>query len=103
MCDACRADPHHTALIAQSKASQAEVRLQKIRLVCGTCAKLPVHETGACDSVDCPTLYARTKASRELDDVTTIFENLEVTDEAHQTKNKKSKSKSKQAEPYLIL
>jgi hypothetical protein len=38
------------------------------KVVCATCAQIPAGDAGACDSIDCPTLYSRVKIDREYED-----------------------------------
>lgn len=41
-------------------------------MLCATCASSPASETIVCESLDCPWMYARTKAFRKLDSVKDI-------------------------------
>lgn len=54
-----------TNLVVIQRSKQLEQREHDVRAVCATCASLPVGDTDACESVDCPVLYSRVKAVRE--------------------------------------
>ena len=84
------ADPVGTNLTAQTRRKRIEERVQAVASVCATCTSLPASEVGACDSIDCPTLYSRIKVNRELEDVSAIFADVE-------------KVSQKQKDPYIIL
>lgn len=84
-CNKCKADPVGTAHALESRASAIEERTQSIKAVCAACASLPVHEADMCDSVDCPVLYSRIKANRELDDATAVLRDVKLGERQQQT------------------
>lgn len=72
LCPDCRA---HPAAVAYSLASRKQVLLQRQRAlheICVSCSANPRLEPIACDSIDCPNLYARVRNSNELGKVTEL-------------------------------
>ncbi|GAA98029.1 uncharacterized protein L969DRAFT_93351 [Mixia osmundae IAM 14324] len=69
VCAACRADPSKTTFEVLSRAHHAEKRQVELRQFCGSCASLPQAEVIECDSLDCPTYYARLRSEWQAQDI----------------------------------
>lgn len=69
LCKACAAEPSTTTHALLSRQHLAEEKLAAIHQLCSSCSGTPVHERNLCDSIDCPVLYARVQAHRDVEDL----------------------------------
>ena len=72
MCSICRLDPSTTSHALLSRQHLAEAKVLDTQKICASCSSTPVGERILCDSIDCPVTYARTAATRDVDDLNDI-------------------------------
>ena len=79
LCTDCLANPARTHLTANNRLLTAGSRCTALASVCATCAQIPVGDADNCFSTDCPNLYSRMKADREVGDLEHLLANLSTT------------------------
>ncbi len=52
----------------------AQSKLIDTHKICASCSNTPISEKILCDSIDCPVLYARVAAERDVDDLADVDE-----------------------------
>ena len=62
----------------------AQARHHAMTRICASCSALPHVEDSPCVSLDCPMLFAKSKASLEAENLGTIAEHLDLTFESTQ-------------------
>ncbi|KAL1679814.1 hypothetical protein EV122DRAFT_276721 [Schizophyllum commune] len=62
VCDDCRTIPQTTAADLLTTIRTHELRSMQIQTICASCSKTPQAESIACESLDCPWMYARKRA-----------------------------------------
>ncbi|RXK35490.1 hypothetical protein M231_07268 [Tremella mesenterica] len=69
ICRSCRHTPSSTSHALLSREHLAQSALSDFHRICASCSSTPPGEVILCDSVDCPVLYAKVKAEREMEDL----------------------------------
>ena len=59
----------HTLL---SRQHIAQEKLLSTHKICASCSATPLHDRIMCDSIDCPMLYARVQAHRDVEDLVDV-------------------------------
>ncbi|KAJ6575123.1 hypothetical protein B0H19DRAFT_1127258 [Mycena capillaripes] len=67
ICDDCYSNPESSMSGILSKIRRGEKRLLESHRICASCTQTAQTELVRCESLDCPWLYARTKAEDKLD------------------------------------
>jgi DNA polymerase zeta len=62
VCSECMQQPHLALLNVVSQLQRAEKRVLDLEAVCRSCMGVPPGDSIACDSMDCPVFYSRTRA-----------------------------------------
>ncbi|GAA5923255.1 DNA-directed DNA polymerase [Sporobolomyces koalae] len=66
LCQTCRSHPAEVTFAVASRKAHLESRQRALHQICASCSQTPVIEALACDSLDCPNLYARVRNENEL-------------------------------------
>lgn len=66
VCSECMQQPHLALLNVVSQLQRAEKRVLDLEAVCRSCMGIPPGDSIACDSMDCPVFYSRTRAAADL-------------------------------------
>lgn len=74
VCEECVADPGKTTHALLSRQQMAQKKLVDTHRICASCSSTPPSEKVLCDSIDCPVLYARVAAQRDVDDLGDVDE-----------------------------
>lgn len=74
LCDSCRSAPQETATVLGYRMQAATHRLVDTHLVCASCVTSTPCEPVECDSVDCPWFFARKKAEKQAQFLSTVEE-----------------------------
>ena len=74
ICEDCTSDPATTAHALLSRQHIAQSKLVDTHKLCASCSSTPMSEKVLCDSVDCPVLYARVAAERDVEDLGDVDE-----------------------------
>jgi DNA polymerase zeta len=61
LCAGCLSRPHISLLDVVSRLQRAEKRVVDLEAVCRSCMGVPCGDTIACNSIDCPVFYSRTR------------------------------------------
>ncbi|KAJ5965670.1 C4-type zinc-finger of DNA polymerase delta [Penicillium waksmanii] len=61
LCTDCLSRPHISLLDVVSRLQRAEKRVADLEAVCRSCMGVPCGDTIACNSIDCPVFYSRTR------------------------------------------
>ncbi|KAJ5396887.1 hypothetical protein N7509_005000 [Penicillium cosmopolitanum] len=61
LCADCLSRPHISLLDVVSRLQRAEKRVVDLEAVCRSCMGVPCGDTIACNSIDCPVFYSRTR------------------------------------------
>lgn len=69
ICMDCQADPSRTTHTLLSRTHLAQSRLSAIHKICSSCSSTPLAEPIMCDSIDCPVMYQRVSATRDVEDL----------------------------------
>ena len=67
VCPDCRSNKEETIFGLQMMRHRAEKRVGAAQLVCASCCAVSAAEEIECESIDCPWLFERFKAGRELE------------------------------------
>lgn len=70
ICGECKSEQNlaSTMHVLSSRYHLTTNRLLTAQRICASCSSTPLTEHVKCDSIECPALYARVKASNEVDD-----------------------------------
>jgi len=68
MCYACQLEPTLSSYVLSERFRMLENSHWQLQRVCADCCGVPLGETIACDSRDCPVFYARLKAKSRLEE-----------------------------------
>ncbi|GAA6061348.1 hypothetical protein JCM10212_004829 [Sporobolomyces blumeae] len=66
LCPDCRTVPAEVTFALASRTAHLESRQRALHQICASCSSNPLIEHIACDSFDCPNLYARARNTNEL-------------------------------------
>ncbi|OOQ81567.1 putative DNA polymerase zeta catalytic subunit [Penicillium brasilianum] len=66
VCSECLQQPHLALFNVVSQLQRAEKRVLDLEAVCRSCMGVPPGDTIACDSMDCPVFYSRTRDAADL-------------------------------------
>ncbi|CAI7665772.1 unnamed protein product [Penicillium manginii] len=66
LCAGCLSRPHISLLDVVSRLQRAEKRVVDLEAVCRSCMGVPCGDTIACNSIDCPVFYSRTRDMARL-------------------------------------
>ena len=83
ICDDCARHPDaaaHHLLVRQHAAERRQMDLLRL---CASCARIPANEARECIAVECPILYDRFRAQRDLEDAATFTPILESLARSH--------------------
>jgi DNA polymerase zeta len=69
ICAECTSDPSRTSHTLLSRTHLAQSRLSAIHRICSSCSSTPIAEPVMCDSIDCPVMYQRVRAVRDVEDL----------------------------------
>ena len=69
ICAECTSDPSRTSHTLLSRTHLAQSRLSAIHRICASCSSTPIAEPIMCDSIDCPVMYQRVRAVRDVEDL----------------------------------
>lgn len=72
VCAECRSQPSTTVHALLSREHIAQDKLVSTHKICASCSSTPLHDKVLCDSVDCPVMYTRTAAQRDVDDLSDV-------------------------------
>lgn len=72
LCTSCRDEPAATAHALLSRQHAAHSRVAELQRICASCAGTGPAERVLCDSIDCPALYARARAEKDVTDVADV-------------------------------
>ena len=72
ICRECRSDSSTTTHALLSREHLAQERLITTHKICASCSETPLADRVLCDSVDCPVLYSRIQAERDLEDLADV-------------------------------
>jgi len=81
VCNDCAGEPSTTTHALLSRQHLAQDKLKSYHAICASCSSTPLNDRILCDSIDCPVLYARVQAQRDVEDlgdVSEILAKLEV-------------------------
>jgi DNA polymerase zeta len=74
VCSECLQQPHLALLNVVSQLQRAEKRVLDLEAVCRSCMGVPPGDTIACDSMDCPVFYSRTRDAAGLRHTKAVLE-----------------------------
>ena len=79
LCEGCVLDPQTTVANLLARIRVVEMHLKDCQTICASCARTAPAEPCACESIDCPWLFARKKAEAKIETTTNIkqLEDLE--------------------------
>ena len=66
VCDECASQPAVISAALRSRLRKAEMRAQRVDMVCRSCSGLAFNEEVRCDSRDCPVFYTRVRERATL-------------------------------------
>jgi len=69
ICQDCTSDAATTTHALLSRQHIAQSKLVDTHKICASCSNTPLNEKIMCDSIDCPVLYARVAAERDVEDL----------------------------------
>lgn len=72
ICDECARHPDASAHHLLVRQHAAERRQMDLLRLCASCAHIPANEARECIAVECPVLYDRFRAQRDLEDAATF-------------------------------
>ncbi|KAF7718768.1 Uncharacterized protein PECH_004245 [Penicillium ucsense] len=74
LCSDCLQQPHLALLNVTAQLQESEKRVNALQKVCQSCMGVPPGDTIACDSMDCPVFYSRTRATTGLRHTKAVME-----------------------------
>lgn len=74
VCTECMQQPHLALLNVVSQLQRAEKRVLDLEAVCRSCMGVPPGDSIACDSMDCPVFYSRTRAAADLQHASSVLD-----------------------------
>jgi DNA polymerase zeta len=77
ICSDCAQDPSTTIHALLSRQHLAQAKVIDVHKICASCSSVPQAEKVVCDSIDCPVLYARVAAERDVEDLGDVDELVE--------------------------
>ncbi|BGP12586.1 DNA polymerase zeta [Rhodosporidiobolus nylandii] len=72
LCPGCRHNPSQAVYTLEARKQALLQRRRALHQICASCSATPLHEPIACDSYDCPNLYARVRNANELDKLPSV-------------------------------
>ena len=81
ICGECVADPSNAAHALLSRQHIAQKKLVDTHKICASCSSTPMQDKVLCDSIDCPVMYARVAASRDVEELADIPDLVKDLDE----------------------
>ncbi|GAA5834931.1 hypothetical protein JCM11251_002064 [Rhodosporidiobolus azoricus] len=66
LCPECRSNPAEAVYTLEARKQALRLRQHALHRICVSCSDNPMHNPIACESLDCPNLYARVKNENEL-------------------------------------